>query len=284
MSVIQKLVGTVINTGKKLKHEDSIQASTKALFDARWGFGGGEKTLGDGGVVQSLVASPVNTATASGTGSITYTGTAGNPKTNGGGWKFTKGDGKSRFNLSADAVPKFTDTHWFVQQYVKLDEYAQAGSNNSIINIGSTTTSSANSNFGIQVVSSDGLVVTGVNFFIRGLAFQIISSTTNATTIFEKFEAGQNKKLLIGAECIVGATQTTFKLYLDGVLSYNYAINNASTAITNSTMSWNCTASYPAHIAGTFYRYRFDDLTNSVLSVDELVALEYQACLEAFVV
>lgn len=278
MARVEVLKNVSINTGVKLYREDTIQPTTKCLLDFRSKWAGAAKNLPVLSVIKNLTYYE-NSATVEGAGTLVYLNK---------GLKFVEGSGKLRINLHNDQIPKFTDKKWLVQFCVKLDKYGQASSgNNQLIAFSATNGLTATDTIlGIQpVAAADQLSITSLNLIAHGTLSQInLAGATEEerNKVYPKFKAGENKFLHVAVHVDVGAVNTVTRLYLNREFILERSRANASSAITTVNNHLNANSALPAHTAGTYYRYRFDDMTNSILSVDELVALDYQACLAAF--
>lgn len=286
MARVEVLKNVSINTGVKLYREDTIQPTTKCLLDFRSKWAGAAKNLPVLGAIKNLAyydnGAQITSTNASDV--VPYLNK---------GLRFNQTNARCRITLHEDHAPKFTDQNWLAQFYLSPELYSQAGSsetsgsgNNQLFHIGQNIgTTPADCILTINpIVASDKKTLTGLNIFGRGVAIQITRSNGSnaALAILDALSATTIKKTHIAVSVKIVAAQTTLTLIVNNTLKLTNSANNVVTTIQNTKRNLNSDSSFPAVTEGTYYRYRFDDMTNSVLSVDELVALDYQACLTAF--
>lgn len=285
MARVEVLKNVSINTGVKLYREDTIQPTTKCLLDFRSNWSGAAKNLPVLSVIKNLAYYDNDAQVTSGHAIDVV------PYLNK-GLRFNQTNARCRITLHEDQAPKFTDQNWLAQFYLSPEIYSQAGSsetvgsgNNQLFHIGQNLGQGpADCILTINpIVGSDKKTLTGLNIFGRGIAIQITrSSSATGIAILDALSATTIKKTHIAVSVKVGAAQTALTLIVNNTLKLTNSANNVVTTIQNTKRNLNSDSGFPAVTEGTYYRYRFDDMTNSVLSVDELVALDYQACLTAF--
>lgn len=287
MARVEVLKNVSINTGVKLYREDTIQPTTKCLLDFRSKWAGAAKNLPVLSVIKNLAYYDNIAQITSGYGNDVA------PYLNK-GLRFNQTNARCRITLHEDQAPKFTDQNWLAQFYLSPELYSQKGSsetvgspNNQLFHVGQNIGNAVEDCIltCLPVIASDRKTLTGLSLFARGVAFQFTRTGGSAETIalLDALSAAVGKKVHIAIAVKVGATNTDLTIIVNGTLKFTKSSANATTAITNTKRNLNTDGGFPTVTEGTYYRYRFDDLSVvGSLTISELVALDYAACLESF--
>lgn len=267
MSRTEKLEDTVIDTGVKLYRESTMLPSTKALYDFRSGWSGAAKNIAANGTVKDLCYTN-NVATIKGA-TLTYVG---------GGLKNTVAN-SARIDFPVASAPLFADTNWLVNFWYSPESYfAGSASDNTIFQIGSFSSFDyTKAILGVRVFSTDGINITKIGFAVRGLYYD----STDAS-ILALFAGASNKApVLVSVHYQLIGTTHTVKIYINGTLLMTRQATTNQPSITVTSVSAFGTSPNWSMI-GTFYRYKFDNLTLTAKSASELISTEYNTCVGVF--
>ncbi|HBR1222426.1 hypothetical protein [Klebsiella quasipneumoniae] len=265
MSLIQIYNDVVADTGVKHYPDRSINAGTRAVYDAGAGseYGTGAD-LPAGAQVKSLTFAD---SVASFSKAHAYAG---------GGMVFAGVNGDT-FDLPEKAAPQPADKHWLVTMWLKIANYGvgTAASNNN--QTFSFSTSNVNmltaSMFGMAPTTVAGASPSAIALYVRGKQYALASQLA---ALFD----GKPHQFAVECEVSTDNTQQRIIVWLDEMKVYESGWGSVAATVpgTPTYRYIGTSGSFPVAWTGSFYRYRKDDLTAAtetsmtILAADKDVA------------
>lgn len=268
MARIEKLKNVVINTGKKLYREHTIDENTVAMFDARSLWAGSGKNLVNGDEVKDLTYNAIKYKVENTTIPISF---------HNNGLRFADdATQKGHIDISKEGTPNHLDEDWVCQFWVSIEKYAEASANNVIFTCGTMSYWNFPSAICALAVgaSSDLVTPTALRFGVCGIAATI--GDADSLALFTGSANMQPIHVAVHAKYV--DTTVQIKIYLNNVLKLSQNSPKMSTIATDNTI--NCfnnpnVGHNKAQLAATYYRYRFDKIASVGISASDLIALEH---------
>lgn len=263
MARIEILKNVTINTGKKLYREDTIQDSTKVLYDFRskWAGAGVSSNVAANKVIKNLALRDTAMLT-------TKAATAVSSK---GGITLTKG--KSLMSATVDNFPLWTDSNWLIQTWAKFESFGTS-TMTPVFHV------SGGANWEYNLALASILLVSDANgafshMFCGGQGCQILTSESQSKSFLPNFNPTVPHLYSLKQTYDAATGRVTLSLYIDNVLiRSNGAVKTAEQTLTYRLIaSPNTDASAPA---GELYRYRCDLIGNTGINADDLIKNEYE--------
>nr|WP_154325033.1 hypothetical protein [Pantoea sp. 201603H] len=260
---VEIIKSVVINTGKKMYREKTINAGTKALFDMSLpGFGGAED-VDAGAEIKSLtyndLVATFNKAHVYSNGGMIYPRVA--------------NDG---FDMPSEACPRTDDKHWLFTAWLKITNPGGSGFNNHTMHFATTgfNTASATMLSIIPTVRVADGVTSVTTIEVRTRAKNNVV-TTQLQSLFD----GNVHQIGVELEISDDKTQQRTFIYLDGTQVYasGYVAVPGTAPGDPTTRRIGTSSSLPITWGGSFYRARFDDLTLTSLTAAEIIAADYES-------
>ncbi len=257
MARIEILKDVVINTGHKLFREDTIRNGTKAFYDFRskWSGAGVSsnvaanteiKNLAEDQSVKlsTLIASSVNAK-----GAVNFTKT------------------QKIFNPAANNFPSWGDDNWLVQGWFKLSSLTAATAA-PLFCVSNGVDWDYNNAIAAIYIESD----SSGNYshcLAGGLGVQLLTSKSISDQYLPNFNPFDLHLYSLHQSVDPTTNQIVMSLYIDGELVRS---NTASRAPAKTLNHFALTSGL---MSGEFYRYRYDNLSQSNIEARELINIEY---------